>query len=384
MVTARSIDAPACILAALVASAMGALFYNMLPLYLGLAQDFKQLSFRETGLISGAFFLGYNVATISAFFWIRRWNWRRVCIIAAPLAAVALYAGVGTDNYPLLLTVTAVAGAALAAIYGIGTTAIGDTANASRWYGVKIAGEAAVGAILFIVLPGTLVATRGFEGLVLGMIIAMAVLAPLAWYMPAEGSKAERGDLDIPDVGDEEKPKGTHGIWITLAGLLVFFAGQTTVWAFVERLGSAGGFPPQTVGNLLSVTLFCAVGGSITTAALGDRFGNVWPFVTACIIYFCSLALLSQGSAFVFYAAGACVVTYSFGMGLPFAVARIAELDEDGRYVVLSVPAIGIGAMIGPPIAGLLTTGDSLAPILGFGGGAVLAALLLVTFARKH
>jgi MFS family permease len=152
----------------------------------------------------------------------------------------------------------------------------------------------------------------------------------------------------------------------------------------VERLGAAGGFPTQTVGNLLSATLFFAVAGSLTCAGLGPKFGNVRPFVVSCGIYFCALILLSQAADLTFYALGACLVTYSFGMGLPFAVARVAELDEDGRYVVLTVPAIGIGAMIGPPIAGVLVADDSLAPILGFGAGAVLLALLLVGVAHRR
>jgi predicted MFS family arabinose efflux permease len=78
------------------------------------------------------------------------------------------------------------------------------------------------------------------------------------------------------------------------------------------------------------------------------------------------------------------MVTYSFGMALPYAVARVAELDSDGRYVVLTVPAIGIGAMLGPSIAGMLTSDDNLTPILWFGACAVLLATVLVLGARNH
>jgi predicted MFS family arabinose efflux permease len=356
----------------------------MLPLYLGLAQDFKQLDTSATGMISGAFFLGYNIVTLSAFFWIRKVNWRHISLLAAPFAAVALYAGALTNNYTHFLVATVVAGGALAAIYGIGTTAIGDTSNASRWYGVKIAAEAALGAVLFLVLPGTLIADRGFEGLVLGMIIAMVVLAPLAWRLPARGVKTGIADLELPGPDSAPSAGSNTGIWLSLAGTLLFFAGQTTVWAFVERLGVAGGFPAQTVGNLLSITLLFAVAGSLTCAALGARFGNSWPFAAGCGIYFCALALLSRADQFAFYAAGACMVTYSFGMALPYAVARVAELDSDGRYVVLTVPAIGIGAMLGPSIAGMLTSDDNLTPILWFGGCAVALATLLVLGARNH
>jgi predicted MFS family arabinose efflux permease len=216
------------------------------------------------------------------------------------------------------------------------------------------------------------------------MIIAMVVLAPLAWRLPARGVKTGIADLELPGHDSASLSGSNTGIWLSLAGTLLFFAGQTTVWAFVERLGVAGGFPAQTVGNLLSVTLLFAVMGSLTCAALGSRFGNSWPFAVGCGIYFCSLALLSRADQFAFYAAGACMVTYSFGMALPYAVARVAELDSDGRYVVLTVPAIGIGAMLGPSIAGMLTSDDNLTPILWFGGCAVLLATVLVLSARNH
>lgn len=363
-------------MAALVASAIGALFYNMLPLYLGLAQEYRELDYSATGMISGAFFLGYNLVTLSAFFWIRSVNWLVVTLVCAPVAALALYTGSLVDQYALFLMSTLVAGGGFSAIYGIATTAIGDTQNPSRWYAVKIAGEAALGALLFIVLPGTLVASNGFEGLVWGMVLAIALLLPLTLWLPSSSTKPTE---DHPGRGDAEgMGQGGMPIWLALAGTLAFFSGQTTVWAFVERLGAAGDFDTQTVGNLLSATLFFAVGGSLTAAGLGHRFGNVKPFIAACFLFFASLILLTRSQSFQFYAAGTCAVTFSFGMGLPYVVARVAELDTGGRHVVLTVPAIGIGAMLGPALAGALATGDSLTPILGFSGIAVLLASLMI------
>jgi hypothetical protein len=65
-------------------------------------------------------------------------------------------------------------------------------------------------------------------------------------------------------------------------------------------------------------------------------------------------------------------------MGLPFAIARVAELDLEGRYVVLSVPAVGIGAMLGPSIAGALASAESLTPILVFSAVVMLGAIILI------
>ena len=59
------------ITSALVLSGIGALYYNMLPLYFGMAQDSRQLTNSQIGAMGFAFFLGYNLLMISAFFWIR-------------------------------------------------------------------------------------------------------------------------------------------------------------------------------------------------------------------------------------------------------------------------------------------------------------------------
>ena len=166
------------IISALAISAIGALFYNLLPLFLGAAQDYRQLGNREIGFISSAFFLGYNAVTIWAFFWIRRWSWRTATWVALPIAAAGLLAGAWSESYWMLLLSTTVAGGGFAAVYGIGTTVLADTSNPARWYGVKIAGEAFPGAVLLFVLPVTLIPEYGFSGVVYGMLIVCALLFP--------------------------------------------------------------------------------------------------------------------------------------------------------------------------------------------------------------
>ncbi|MEY3006390.1 MAG: hypothetical protein RI942_732, partial [Pseudomonadota bacterium] len=72
------------------------------------------------------------------------------------------------------------------------------------------------------------------------------------------------------------------------------------------------------------------------------------------------------------------------GMGLPFAVAEVADLDVDGRYIILSVPAIGSGAMIGPAATGYLTDGGSFDLALIVGAAIVLVSILSVFFGRRQ
>ena len=375
----NTFDSAGIILSALAISAIGALFYNILPLYLGTAQDFRNLGNREIGFISSAFFLGYNAVTIWAFFWIRRWNWRIVTCVALPVALLGLLAGTRTQSYPLLLLTTVVAGGGFAAIYGIGTTILADTSNPARWYGVKIAAEAFPGAVLLFVLPITLIPSQGFSGAAYGIAIAALLLLPLLLTLPAHGLK-EREAATEQQVQKELADIDRRPIWSALIATFVFFSAASGMWAFIERMGSQLRFEPEAIGTLLSITLLCATGGSLLTAWLGERYGNVRPFYVSCVAMLTALALLATYAGFNLFAASTCLLTFGIGMGLPFAVAEIAELDRDGRFIILSVPAIGMGAMVGPGVAGALADSGSFTPVLVAAGVAIALSIMLMRY----
>ncbi len=375
----NSMDAGTVIAAALIVSAIGALYYNLLPLYLGVAQDYRGLDNREIGLLSSAFFLGYNIVTISAFFWVRNVSWSMVVAIATPIAAISLYAGTLFPGYVLLLLATMIAGSAFAALYAIGTVIIGDTSNPARWYGIKIAVEACAGAILLLVLPGTTIARWGFDGAVFGMIIFMILLSPFLFWIPKRGNK---GQDDAAVISAIRAPQSVFIIGTLLATLL-FFSVASAMWAFVERIGAQGGYDPEIIGALLSVTLIFALLGSILAAVLGGRFGNTKPYAVGGVIFLMSLYVLNSVDVFAQYAIGSCLLTFAIGFMLPNAITEIAELDVDGRYVVLSVPAIGIGAMIGPGIAGVLSQFGNFQPLLIFGAVTLIISMALLAYAGK-
>jgi predicted MFS family arabinose efflux permease len=372
-------DAATVLAAALIASAIGALFYNVLPLYIGTAQDYRGLSNSEIGFLSSAFFLGYNIVTISAFFWIRRVSWSLIVAISAPLACISLYSGTLLDNYFALLTSVIVSGGAFAVLYGVGTTILGDTSNPARWYGIKIAAEAFPGIILLLLLPSTAIARWGFDGTVIGIIVALIFMSPVLFWIPVRGVKGPGADVAGIDVSRFEIPQSPC-IWGTLAATLMFFSGASAVWAFIERIGVPGGFEAAAVGVLLSVTLVFAVLGSLLAAAMGGRFGNIKPFVAGAAMFLVSLQLLNTPESFDAYAVGACLQTFAFGFVLPIAIAEVAELDHDGRYIILSVPAIGIGAMAGPGIAGVLSQSGSFGPLLTFGAVTIVSSATLIAY----
>lgn len=369
------------IIPALAISGIGALFYNVLPMYVGAAQDSLALSNSSIGLLTAAFFAGYNLVTASAFFWIRIWNWRSATLFWFPTALIAMSATLLSPSYPLLLASTCIAGGGFAALYGIGTTILADTSNPARWYGVKIAVEAVPGAILLLLLPGTLVAQFGLNGVVYGIMGVSILLATGLFTLPHSGKiEAPEETAEEPQFRPGANP---YAVWLALIATLLFFSAASGMWAFIERLGMHLLFDPETIGLLLAVTLLFATAGSLTTAWLGERFGHIKPFLGCTGLFLLALIGLSQATGFTLYAAATTVLTFAIGMGLPFAIAEVAKLDRDGRYIVLSIPAIGLGAMIGPASGGVLTDGGNFMPLIVAAGAALILSCLAIMSSER-
>ena len=360
------------IMSGVVLSALGAMFYNLLPMFLGVAQDYRELDNRDIGVVGSLFFAGGTLTTSTAFFWIRRVNWRLVTLVSLPVGSLALLLAGYSQSHALLMLCMFIAGGAFSTVYGIGATVLGDTSNPARWYGLKISAEAMLGAILLFLLPDTLISNHGFMGMMVGMVLAVVLLAPAVGWLPCTGHTQLEDDGTKMHIPAQLK----LAVWIGLFAVATFIFSATMVWAFVERMAVHAGFEPMLVDKILSLTLIFAVLGSLTAVVIGDRFGSGKPFGAATMMFLFALAWLSSTTTLTDYAIGACLLSVAIGLGITYVITIVADLDMDGRYVVLTVPALGVGIMAAPAIGGFLTTSQGFAAIFVVGGITVSLALL--------
>ncbi|MBT8047179.1 MAG: MFS transporter [Xanthomonadales bacterium] len=368
-----SLDAPGVVLSAVVLSAIGAVFYNVLPLFLGTVQDSRSLSDAAAGTLASAFFLGFTLAAASAYFWIRRMNWRSVTLVFIPIAMGALIAASSIRSLPAMMLAVFFAGAAFSVLYGIGVTVLGDTSQPARWFGLKIAAEAGLGALLLAVFPSTVVTWWGFEGFMLALAVTVLLLAPLLAWLPPRGTKSNSGLPAVP--GGNAAAPCRAALRLALAGVLCFLFSTTLVWAQLERLAHEAGFEAVMTGNALSLGLLFAMAGSLLAVALSDRLGSARPLILAGAVILGSLFLLAHADSFPVYRVAVCGFTLALGMGIPYFIHVVAVLDLEGRYVILTVPAVGIGVSLAPAIGGVLSGSGSFLTVLFTGGAATLAAV---------
>ena len=71
------------ILSASLASTIGGLPFNVLPVMLGSLADSFKLDAQTTGMIGSVCFAGYLVGTLGAPFWMNRVNWRILTVVSA-------------------------------------------------------------------------------------------------------------------------------------------------------------------------------------------------------------------------------------------------------------------------------------------------------------
>lgn len=394
------------LIAAVGAAVIGVLFYNVMPLYLGTMQDSLHLTASQIGFVASAFFLGFNISSASSYFWVRKLPIRST--VAGCVVGMALLLGTSAFvvNYAAVLGLSALVGACSGAVASVAATLLGDARNAARWFGVKVAAESLGGVVLLFALPAALVPALGFKGTLLGMLAMIGLLFPLLIFLgktpigesdcAVAGSSHDGIDFKAESDMRSEPSGGSHrslpallwsrrAVWFGIFAMLLFFVGGSGVWAFEERIASNYGFDPTWVGRVLGISLIFAVIGPLVSGAIGEKFGNRVPFVIACIFTVGGIVAIAGSSHVAFYyALGACAFMFGWGGGMPFIYSKVAMEDPDGRHLALTIPAIGIGSMLGPGITGMFYGDGSIVVLQWMSVITVALAAALIWFSHSQ
>ncbi len=376
---------PAVLAGAVAAAAIGLLFYNVMPLYLGSLQDATGFSSEQIGIVGSTFFIGLNLVSASSFFWIGRIDARTACLLATLLMVAMFPASAALSSYSAILATMLVIGGASGALASISATVIGASAQSTRWFGIKVAAETAAGVLLLFALPATLIPRLGFMGTAIGMAGSVALLAPAILLM-GKGTPVSAPGLEQPEVSATLQHHSRWAVWCALCATLVMFMGGSAIWAFEERIAQLHNFDPEWVGRVLGISLVFSAVGSMAGGALGARFGTkrvYWVGTAVTILGVIGIAEPSANPAY--YATGASLFVTGWGIAVPLLYARITDTDPNGRHIALAIPAIGIGSIIGPALAGFLVGSDSIPALQWTSIGAItLSALLMLDPARKR
>ncbi|WP_367065167.1 MFS transporter [Oryzisolibacter sp. LB2S] len=337
-------------LAASLASTIGGLPFNTLPVLLGSLADSFHLAPADVGLLGSVCFAGYLMGTLGAPIWMNRLNWRWLTALSAAATATCFALSAQVQALHLMYVVWAAIGFFASTMTCLGMRVLVDLPHKERAFGVRQGVELSVTAAALFALPPLVIARFHYPGAAWALAALVAVLGLSAWGVP-RGAQGQN-DADTPTG------RMPAAAWAALAVFWLFLVGNIGLWAFLERIGVALKVGAGEMGLVFAVLKLLGSVAAFFVAALGARVaaGTAWALTLAGLAG--GLALLATAQGFVPYAAGAWLWEFAFTCGCVLQTAHIARSDASGRAVVLVPAAFALGSMVGPGLAGRLMGAD--------------------------
>lgn len=356
------------LLAASVASSIGGLPFNTLPILLGAFADAGGLSPAELGTLGSACTGGYLISTLLGPLWVDRVHWRYATALAAGLTAIALWWSGSSGPTPYLPL--AVFGFAAGLMHSLGMRMVGEVANKERAFGVRLLTELVIVATLLYFLP-LLIASKGIAGGIALLAVAVLVMSLSALVIP-------KGAETVTTDNAADRSAIDRLAWVALAIFVLFACGQVALWVFIERIGRSIEVGASDMGLVFAALKVVGGLSAALVALLGDRLGNRWPHVLVLLFLTLGVLMLANPVNFWIYAFGAWIWEGAFTIGCVYQTAAIAKLDQSNRLVVLVPAAFAVSAFIGPELAGRLAEAGGFTPL--FVLAVVCAAIPTIAF----
>ena len=352
--------------AASIASTIGGLPFNSLPVMLGsLAEAFK-LEPASVGFMGSVCFAGYLVGTLGAPLWIERVNWRLLTVISALGTAGSFALSAVTADLQGQYVAWALIGFFASTMTCLGMRILSDLPDKVRAFGVRQGVELSVTAAVLFALPPLVIAHWQYLGAAAALAVVVVVLGLSAWWVPARsvlstgtsgwasGSAGAAGGSSLgPTV---EKPRVPLAAWMGLVVFFVYLTGNIGLWAFLERMGAGLKLEPAQTGLVFAVLKLLGGVAAFSVGALGERWSPRRAHGAALLLLGAGLLLLASASGFTRFALGAWVWEFAFTCGCVLQAAHIARQDPSGRAILLVPAAFALASMVGPGLAGQLYT----------------------------
>jgi len=362
---------------AVMASAAATLFFNTLPVFLGVAADALQLNGEQLGQLAAAEIGGICLSTLSAVLWIRRVNWRWACMGGLLAIALGNLLCMATEQFSQLVALRFLTGllgdgVVMAVTYSL----FGDVRDTDRAFAYSIVGQTGLGMLGLLVMP-YIAEAGGLKAVLIAVACVPLLLLLCSSWMPVHGSK-EVVAANVPVKSAPLLP-----IALGLLTLFVWFMGLNAMWTFAERIGVETGMAQKNIGLVLSLSMGMGFLGALCSSWFGDRYGRFWQAPFAFFSHVLVAVLFARYANPVIYIIAALSFTFIWNIGLPFLLGLIATADISGRFTALLITFITAGQVAGALVGGKLVGDGPIAPACYFAIASCLAALVIYWFFQQ-
>lgn len=359
-------------LSASLASTIGGLPFNLLPVMLGSMADTFGLDAQAAGLMGSVCFAGYLAGTLGAPLWMNRLNWRLLTVVSTIGTALFFALSAGVDRVPLLYVMWALIGFFASTMTCLGMRILSDLPNKVRAFGVRQGVELSVTAAVLFALPPLVIAHFKYPGAALALAGVVALLGLSALWVP-HGPPTASATGPAPVAAGGALPAAS---WRALGLFFLFLLGNIGLWAFLERIGASLAIAPAEMGMVFAVLKLLGSVAAFSVATAGERLTPLRAALAVLAGVGAGLALLASASGFAGFALGAWIWEFAFTCGCVFQIAAIARSDASGRAVTLVPAVFALSSMAGPGLAGQIVTGGSFGGLLAFALASTLLPVL--------
>ncbi|MFJ4375485.1 MFS transporter [Pseudomonas japonica] len=334
-----------------------------------------QLAPSQIGDLFSAELGAMSLATLPAFYWLKRVDWRRAALLAGVAFIAANLLSIWASGYSTLLALRFCSALAGGSLMIVCLSSAASTANPSRVYGLWVMGQLVVGAIGLSVLP-RLFEHYGLAACYLLLAVLMALFLPLARYFPQGAPVAAQAG--------EAAPLARGKVALGILGILAFYISLSGVWTFIGAISAGAGISAEASGEVLAIATVMGIVGAGCASLIGDRLPRGLLLLLGYGLMIGSLLLLLGQPPLARLALAALAFKFTWTFILPLILACLADLDRSGKLMNASNLVIGGGLAIGPAIAGrLIESSGGFQPLLIGAAVTTCLSLLLILGCRR-
>jgi len=312
-----------------------------------------------------------SLATIPAWWWQSRLNWRMVARVSAVVFILANIASIWADTFTSLFWLRFISALGGGTLMVLCLSSAVASSNRDRTYGLWVSGQLVLAAVALWILPD-LFARFDLKALYIGLAALLLLSFPLTGAFPDAAPSVK------PSIQASAPGRGLMSVVLALAAVLLFYIGLISVWAFVGVIADAASIPGEKTGQILSIATIMGIVGSLSATFIGNRGSRTLWLLLGYGLMALSVALLFGLPGVVRFTLSAIIFKYVWTFVLPFIVSCIADMDRNGQLVNSMNLVIGGGLAIGPAIAGRMLQADTALGWMGMSGMLTFSVICLV------
>ncbi len=350
------------------------LFMLFMPGLLGGFVD--QAGFTETqaGYLCSMNLFGMMIGALIAVGLVQKANLRSVLLGAGTLMLVTEIVSGSTQGFTPLMVIRFFNGISLGIASGMAGPGVSSLRNPDQAVAIACMLQYFLAAVGLTVLP-YLYTGFGMGGafyLLAGF--ALTIILLIKWFpVPVNVEPKTKQTCERPSLF-------SLPIILSLTALLIFYIANSSLWAYLDRIGVAAGIPVETVGFNLSVSMLAAIVTGILAVVINVRLGRAFPLALGFVGMIAGSALLVNTPDSTTFLIAASMFNGSWMFVLTYFIGFLAVLDPLGRLVVLSNFAMAAGLAVGPGLGGIMIKEGTYTVLLFMSiSGFTLALIMVIT-----